>query len=269
MTDAEWRDCSDPHRLLLAIREHVSDRKLRLFACACASRVRPLLGKGGWKLVRTAEMWADGLADSGALGRARKVAQREHLAAFQTANRKWWSGRAAAPVLACRAAMAATASDPEGRGAREAAAALAIHSLGDGLPDRTVYVTHVEPDGVGLRYHPTARGHDDKEEEQSAVFRLGEMIQAAWWDERRCQADLLRCLVPPPQVTGIDPRFMTPDVVGLARGIAEDQAFDRLPLLADALLDAGCDDEYLLAHCRSDGPHVRGCFPVDLVIAKE
>ncbi len=43
----------------------------------------------------------------------------------------------------------------------------------------------------------------------------------------------------------------------------------RLAILADALLDAGCEDEALMAHCRSEGPHVRGCWAVDLILGKE
>jgi hypothetical protein len=43
----------------------------------------------------------------------------------------------------------------------------------------------------------------------------------------------------------------------------------RLAILADSLLDAGCDDEELLAHLRSEGPHVRGCWAVDGVLGKE
>jgi len=54
----------------------------------------------------------------------------------------------------------------------------------------------------------------------------------------------------------------------IAGGIYEDRAFGRLPILADALLDAGCEDEELLAHCRSEGPHVRGCWAVDLILGK-
>jgi hypothetical protein len=50
--------------------------------------------------------------------------------------------------------------------------------------------------------------------------------------------------------------------------IAEDRAFDRLPILADALEDAGCDDGDLLAHLRGDGPHVRGCWALDLVLER-
>src|SRR5262245_38835167 len=68
---------------------------------------------------------------------------------------------------------------------------------------------------------------------------------------------------------GFDPRWRTTDVLGLARAIYDDRAFHRLPLLADALMDAGCDHDDILAHCRGDGPHVRGCWVVDLVLGKE
>jgi hypothetical protein len=54
----------------------------------------------------------------------------------------------------------------------------------------------------------------------------------------------------------------------IAEGIYEERAFDRLPILADALLDAGCDNEELMQHCRGEGPHVRGCWAVDLILAK-
>ena len=57
--------------------------------------------------------------------------------------------------------------------------------------------------------------------------------------------------------------------VALARAVYEDRAFARLPLLGDALMDAGCADDHLLAHCRRGGPHVRGCWAVDLVLGKE
>jgi hypothetical protein len=57
-------------------------------------------------------------------------------------------------------------------------------------------------------------------------------------------------------------------VPALARGIYEDRAFDRLPILADALQDAGCDNEAILAHLHSPGPHVRGCWAVDLILGK-
>ena len=65
-----------------------------------------------------------------------------------------------------------------------------------------------------------------------------------------------------------DPAWLTSTVVALARGIYDDRAFDRMPILADALQDAGCDNDDVLGHCRGPGPHVRGCWVVDLVLGK-
>jgi hypothetical protein len=55
----------------------------------------------------------------------------------------------------------------------------------------------------------------------------------------------------------------------LAQSIYDERAFDRLPILADALEDAGCDNTDILAHCRSGSEHVRGCWVVDLLLGKE
>jgi hypothetical protein len=54
----------------------------------------------------------------------------------------------------------------------------------------------------------------------------------------------------------------------IAQTIYDDRAFDRMPILADALEEAGCGHTDILNHCRSDGPHVRGCWVVDLVLGK-
>ncbi len=59
--------------------------------------------------------------------------------------------------------------------------------------------------------------------------------------------------------------WRTATVLALARGIYADGTFDQLPILADALEDAGCADEELLGHCRGPGPHVRGCWAIDLL----
>lgn len=84
------------------------------------------------------------------------------------------------------------------------------------------------------------------------------------------QAELVREIVRNPfRSVVFNPRWRTSDVLGLTRGIYEELAFDRLPILADALMDAGCDDEQVLGHCRSGGPHVRGCWVVDGVLGKE
>ena len=55
----------------------------------------------------------------------------------------------------------------------------------------------------------------------------------------------------------------------LAQAINGERAFDRLPVLADALEDAGCADAGLLGHLRGPGPHSRGCWAVDLLLGKE
>jgi hypothetical protein len=66
----------------------------------------------------------------------------------------------------------------------------------------------------------------------------------------------------------IAPLWRTANVVGLARAIDAERDWDRLPILADALLDAGCPDEQVLGHCRSLGPHARGCWLVDALVGE-
>lgn len=88
--------------------------------------------------------------------------------------------------------------------------------------------------------------------------------------EARHQLALLRDVFENPYQPGwVDPTVLTPTVVSLARTIYEARAFDRLPALADALHAAGCEDEAVLSHCRSEGPHVLGCWAVDLVLGNE
>jgi len=58
-------------------------------------------------------------------------------------------------------------------------------------------------------------------------------------------------------------------VMSLAEGIYQERAFDRLPILADALEDVGCTNQEILSHCRSPGEHVRGCWVLDLLLGRE
>ncbi len=66
-----------------------------------------------------------------------------------------------------------------------------------------------------------------------------------------------------------DPAWRTSTAISIAEGIYNDRAFDRLPILADALQDAGCENADLLNHLRGEGPHVKGCWALDLVLGKE
>jgi hypothetical protein len=85
------------------------------------------------------------------------------------------------------------------------------------------------------------------------------------------QPNLLRDIFRYPHITGpaFDARWRTETVVALAREIDAHAAYDRLPILADALLDVGCALPDLLQRCRCGGPHVRGCWPIDLVLNRD
>jgi hypothetical protein len=72
----------------------------------------------------------------------------------------------------------------------------------------------------------------------------------------------------PPRPSAFDPRSRTADAIGVARAMYDARDFAAIPVLMDALLDAGCDDADILDHCRDTGPHVRGCWVVDLVLGK-
>lgn len=64
-----------------------------------------------------------------------------------------------------------------------------------------------------------------------------------------------------------EPAWLTDTVRTLARGIYEQKAFERMPILADALQDAGCENEDVLNHCRDTAcEHVRGCWVLDLLL---
>ncbi|VTR97955.1 Uncharacterized protein (Fragment) OS=uncultured bacterium PE=4 SV=1 [Gemmata massiliana] len=65
------------------------------------------------------------------------------------------------------------------------------------------------------------------------------------------------------------PSWRTSTAVALASQMYESRDFSAMPILADALQDAGCDNSDVLDHCRGKGPHVRGCWVVDLVLGKE
>jgi hypothetical protein len=82
-------------------------------------------------------------------------------------------------------------------------------------------------------------------------------------------ADVLREVVGNPfRPVSFPPNWRSETAVALATGIYAERAFDRLPILADALEDAGCDNADVLSHCRGPGPHARGCWVVDGVLGK-
>jgi hypothetical protein len=88
--------------------------------------------------------------------------------------------------------------------------------------------------------------------------------------EYKAQVALLRCIFGNPfRPVAFTPSWRSETAVALATGIYEQRAFDRLPVLADALEEAGCDHADVLNHLRGPGPHARGCWVVDGVLGKE
>lgn len=65
------------------------------------------------------------------------------------------------------------------------------------------------------------------------------------------------------------PAWRTSTVLALAKQMYDSHDFSTMPILADALQDADCENADVLNHCRGDGPHVRGCWVVDLLLGKE
>ncbi len=55
-------------------------------------------------------------------------------------------------------------------------------------------------------------------------------------------------------------------IVGIAQAIYDEHAFERMPILGDALMDAGCDNPRVVEHCQSAGPHARGCWLLDAIL---
>jgi hypothetical protein len=80
---------------------------------------------------------------------------------------------------------------------------------------------------------------------------------------------LIRCMFGNPfRAVPFHPEWRTQTVLILARQMSDSRDFSAMPILADALQDAGCDDTDVLTHCRESGAHVRGCWVVDLLLDK-
>jgi hypothetical protein len=98
-----------------------------------------------------------------------------------------------------------------------------------------------------------------------------------WEAERQQHVILLKDIFGSPfRPITLDPAWQTPTVRALAQAAYEQRHLpsghldpDRLAVLADALEEAGCDNQDILSHLRSPGPHTRGCWAVDLLLSRE
>jgi hypothetical protein len=228
MTEEEWLAATDPAPMLDFLQGKASDRKLRLFACACSLRMGDSLGQDARSLIAFAEEYADGRADRAA---RRRLATSDYL--------------------------------PSGVGLL-----LSVEM------DRTSLGLHTEVVAriLAQRQIPFPGRHDGSAKYMRAVERIlnSKQWKAVIQNEGREQSHILLEVVGflPFRTIDFDPIWRTSPIVALAESIYREHGFDRLPILADALEDAGCDAAELLAHLRGPGPHVRGCWAVDLVLGK-
>jgi hypothetical protein len=256
MTEREWLAGTDPKRMLAYLRGKASDRKLRLFAVACCRHIWHLLPEGpGRDAVVTGERFAEGLVDRRQVGTAR----RKVAATFSSAS----AGRpgafdasrdegeaAFAAVRALEAAQAALGKRPS---APSECSICAAHACGTDAARAGSPATYDDPDTYGA---------------SELEGRHREYLD---------QSGLLRDLFGNPfRPVTLSRSWRTPGVVKLAQAAYDNRTLpsgtldpDRLALLADALEDAGCDNADLLGHLRGEGPHVRGCWAVDLCLGRE
>jgi len=225
----DWLGCADPVRLLEYVRDGASERKLRLFAVACCRGLGALLGN---EANRTAVDVSERLADGVA------------TAAQLTAARR--AARQVAPEYATIMSSS--------RSWERLAAAAACHAAGGNAWRACRKTSELVVECLVCRA-------GDHESCNVTEVRTVELAR---------QSALVRDIFADPvRPVRFDARWRTADVIGLAEGIYQDRAFDRLPILADALMDAGCADEDLLGHCRNNGLHARGCWVVDLALGKK
>jgi hypothetical protein len=239
MTESEWLACDDPRHMLEFREGKVSERRLRLFAVACCFRISHLLTDGYClQFVDIGERFADRLATEDELEVARENAEDAMGASHRAATAAGWSANS-------WITNAATI-----------AAGCILSHWQNWVSDIGFFETPLW--AARAIAGPAAHGMLDDTPEREAFH-----------NEQRVQCHLVRDIFGNPfRPIAFNPAWLTSTVLTLARGIYDERAFDRMPILADALQDAGCDNDDILTHCRGAGPHVRGCWVVDLVLGK-
>jgi hypothetical protein len=244
--EAKWLACQDPCELLEMVKRRVNVRKMRLVGVACCRRISKLFHADAChRGVEVAERYADGLAGADELFEAhRAVGTLEEDGRSLGGQATAWRNR-----TACMSAF-------------------------------TVYEVLVTNERLLLDGGSTVpyRAADAAFEAAYEAFETwddaaSEAGTAAQDAEAVAQVALVRDVLGNPfQPVSLNPSWLSWDgglVVRLARTIYEERAFDRLPILADALEEAGCDNPDVLSHCREGSVHVRGCWVLDLCLGKQ
>jgi hypothetical protein len=259
MTEADWLAATDPQPMLGFLRKSrgVSERKVRLFDCGCCRRLSPffppdaVLGYRVIDLLDKCEEDADGKVSPEEVAWLQAVASEltselyEELCTTQGfgSGLPWLAAREVRNLIVRDPSQPPRPKDVFGEEGFE-------EVRGDWLADDSEDVPWEERE-------PTAEAAREPAEARA----------------RANECDLIRDLFGNPfrPAPALAPSVLAWDggtVVKVAAAVYDERAFDRLPVVADALEDAGCTDAELLGHCRGGGEHVRGCWVVDLVLAK-
>ena len=225
MTEAEWLAATEPTPMLEHLGGTATDRKLRLFACACCRRVWHLAKNPRLKQVLPI---VEGFADGALNDRDRGRAYRLSLA-----------------VMESRVDLSQQCLGAE------------LWRASKKTLNRKEYNFYKFGESASAAVSYTAG-------EEHAAFLAAKEAEFAQ------QTLLVRDIFGNPFRPVIaDPAWLTSTVLALVRRLSESQDLSAMPILADALQDAGCEDPDVLGHCRGDRPHVRGCWVVDLILGKK
>ena len=271
MTEAKWLAWPDPYDMLeQCLICELTDRKLRLFACACCRKVWHRLEADCLRAaIQIAEMFADAQLNAAALrdARSRAVA---YLDAYM--HQYWPDAFPGGDELTVSEMDASELQAQEVRWAvRHAAEAVVAATAGDG-EDGSSYLHHAEN---AIFLASSVAGNAIAE----AAYRSGRTypstnaysrdVYVGEHAERLSQANLLRDIFGNPfHKVSVNSNWLVPTVLELARTIYDNRAFDSMPILGDALEETGCDNQSILSHCRSGNEHVRGCWVVDTLLGK-
>jgi hypothetical protein len=219
------------------------ERKLKLFACACCRRINHLLiDDRSKRAIDVVEQFHEGRVTRQIYDNAFQSAQDAYMAL----SRDVANDEATPGLSAYRSIL---------RISRMFAAQSVMLCFGDGYWE----VTQVCCGAL--------RGQGTSDVDESESRSAGEKIEA---NEQSAQVGLLHDIFGNPfHPIAIDSEWLTSTVLQLARQTYDSRDFSILPILADALQDAGCENEEMLNHCRQQTEHVRGCYVLDLLLGKK
>ncbi len=233
MTEAEWLSCTDPRAMLGSLHRKASERKIRLFACACCRRVwNDLNDQRSRQAVIVAENYADGLATTEKL---RLAADAAYEVWYADMERAWDEGELARDCLA----------PPD-------SAALAAYNVAIPMGWWGAAPAFQDPCQILLGAYP------EREREVAAQCLLARDI----FGNPFRPAPIDHSWLTPVVLSLAEAAYHNRT---LPWGALDQEC---LVILADALEEAGCTNPDILAHCRQPGPHTRGCWIIDLILRK-